>query len=424
MGRTKGSKNGVRKVPLKKPKFKYELQLKLETFSENIDSLKSSLPIFDESVLNAYGNKRYRKCIDLIEKILENKTDDNKDHYKILQAASYTMLKENFDEAHSVLDEVLLSDPSSSFAMYGKGVAFYFERKLDESVVWLNKAIEINPGEQMERAKDMKMRIDLERRKAVIRIEKMNGRDETSDIDLPEEIETLLEEFNVTIDGDRFNDLELFDGERDDDRFSDLKLEEIQAPNSSQSYESPNDEIRDENMAIDEDPLEISGPDKKTAISKSPQPSIVNDDDDDGSLKHKPTLRERPKPAKPSSPTAEETFAKAMELYKTGSLKKALKLFGKAFKMDPLLTEADEMGMKTQELLELMDVAATNMSQKNYAAVIEILSEALVIDQTNDHVNRPFFFQRGLAYFHLGKNKESIKDYAKFESINKLLTKN
>ena len=414
MGRTKGSKNGCRKVPLKKPKIKYEEHL--ETFNENLDLMEPSLPIFETSVLNAYRSKKYGMCIELIEKILMNNTDENKDHYKILQAASHTMLGKNFEISHSILDDVLLTDPSSSFAMYGKGVAFYFEEKFDKSIEMFDRAIEANPDEQMRRAKDMKIRIDLEQRKAIIRIEKIhqNPQEESclSDSEVPEEIESLMEEFDLATDEDPLNNFELVNGKKDDDLTS-LKVGAVHFTkhhkfSSSQTSYNGNEGIKNE------EPIEMSQ--EKKSISESSQPCILDDIVED-SVKHEPSSS-LSKPVK----SAEELFAQGMTLYKSGLLKKSLRIFKKAFKTNPNMMEADEMGTKAQELLELMDVSAVNMLQKNYEVVVEIMNEALDIDESNDYVNRPFYFQRGLAYFHLGNNEESMKDYAKFDRINKLLT--
>lgn len=433
MGRTKGSKNGVRKVPIRKfrVRFQENLKEKFETVMARkltgIEVQESTLPVFDSKVLRAYRKQRYGKCIRLVERILINNTDENKDHYKVLQAASLTMLGDNTDQAHLILDEVLDSNPRNSFAMYGKGVAFYFERKIDESIEMFDKAIAANPGEEMERAEDMKMRIDLERRKAVIMVKKMDQQMEDQqvpdDIELPEDLEQMIEDFNVTID-EKFTDLDLLEPEIDET--SDDELEATQTQHNQEISCSTHADTTSEviyeaskvqNGETEENPetADETAAAESKSISGLPSPHIEATPE-----KVIPDIPETlPKSFSPS--TAEEYFAKGMELYMSGSLKKALKSFGKAVMLKPSFTDADEMGTKAQELLELMDVAAMNMAQKNYEVVVEILNEALEVDETNDYVNRPFYFQRGLALFHLGRNEESLKDYASFDRINKIM---
>lgn len=98
MGRTKGSKNRIRKVPVMKIEGvdseemrgdnmklmhgdESELTITTEFYEED-----EMLPIFDDNVLRAYKVGNYEKCIELIDRILVNNTDENKDHYKILSA--------------------------------------------------------------------------------------------------------------------------------------------------------------------------------------------------------------------------------------------------------------------------------------------------------------------------------------------------
>lgn len=157
--------------------------------AEEFEVQDPGLPFFDKKILKTYRQRNYAKCIKLIDRMLMNNTDEDKTHYKILQAASYTMIGEDFSSAHQILDEVLVSDPENSYAAYNKGVTLYFEKKLNESVQMFNKAIEMNPQE-MERAKDMKMRIDLQHRKAVIMVQKICN--DEKEIEAPEDFDEFL----------------------------------------------------------------------------------------------------------------------------------------------------------------------------------------------------------------------------------------
>jgi tetratricopeptide (TPR) repeat protein len=374
MGRTKGSKNGVRKVPIKKTKLQ-KLQEAIQAETENFDPNR---PIFNTNVLNSYKNRRYGKCIELIQKILDNNSDDDKDHYKILLAASLVMLKVEINKAHSILDEVLQTTQANADALYVRGVAFYFEGRFDESVAAFDKALEVNSGPEMNRARDMKIRIDLERRKAVISIEKMVDHQTKIEKDLKE---TQTEDEEPIVDAGGIEEIADIIG-------ADIK-ESI------------------ENLSVSNEgtikPLN-SGAISSTTAPNTPIPDIPE------SL---------PKSFKPQ--TAEEFYQKGMELYMCGSLKKSLKMFDKSVQIDASFTKSEDMGAKAQEFLELIDTATINMELKNYPAVVEIINEALEVDKTNLYINRPFYFQRGLALFHMGKNEESMKDYAQYDKINKAL---
>lgn len=405
MGRTKGSKNGVRKVPLKKPKVKKEIQLETRRWSDGDDEPtfemeQSDLPVFSELVLKAYRGKRYEKCIELIERILMNNNDEDKEHYKILLAASHTMLGVNFEAAHTTLDEVLRADPANSFALYGKGIAFYFQRQMNQSLDMLNRAIEANPGPEMERARQMKMQIDIERRRAVIMLHKM--KDDEKD----------LEENSDTAEEAPANDICGVTTAKH------AQVLQVVNNNSDDVVKSSEDNLMSPAVKENDKALKIAKSEDITTTSIATK-----------EFKEATKENSDPPPAIPEllpksfiPTTGEEFLAKGVELYISGSLKKSLRMFEKAIKLDPSLSKAEELGTKAQELIELMDVAAMNMEQKNYSAVVEILNEALEVDETNDFVNRPFYFQRGLANFHLGKNAESLKDYAEFDRINKILS--
>lgn len=461
MGRTKGSKNGIRKVPIKKTKAQREeeqwlkqqmaLESKIERIHETsveesqveIVNQEPSLPVFNPNVLKYYRSKDYEKCIKLIEKILMNNSDEDKDHYRILLAASYTMSGQSFEKAHEIFDEVLSLDSKNASAIYGKGVAYYFERKMDDSVKMFDEAIKICPGNEMDRARDMKMRVDLERRSAVIMVEKMPPKvtqqnESENDIELPESIEEMIVDLQGT--AECLNEAEMPNYGENINQLNQNKMNRESTP-EPQVLHVRNVNEADENVSfntrtsakgkMNDEPKEkqkenlkttslihlkaIASP-QKIAESIEMEQDNFNNPDPVADSSPAPVLKPTPKPT-----TAEEFYNKGMELYMSGSLKKSLRMFERAIKLNPELPHADEMGIKAQEFIELMDIADLNMTQKNFKAVVEIINEALVIDVTNNIVNRPFYYQRGLALLHLGDNEASIKDYAEFDRLNKIL---
>lgn len=407
MGRKKGSRNKSHKVPMRKSRRHLEL-LSMEVDEVEFDDPEETLPRFDEKVLVAYRQRNYEKCIELIERILINNMDQcNKDHYKILQAASYTMIGQDFITAHSILDEVLFSDSKSAYAQYGKGVAFYFEKRFDESIEMLNNAIELNP-QDMESAKDLKIRIDLEQRKPIIMIHKIWKKE---DMDVPEDFEKFVADIETIHPEKLDTDIE----------FSSNVIENIM-PNT----------LKQTSLVTCEVPVNLDEKkeQKSSKIRTNSLPKVSQTTEKDGNspqpLQRKILRKMNPESnsikqnAEVLQTTHEELFEQGMEHYKRGYPEKALKLFTKAVGIKPDFTEAEEMVAKVKELLELKDIADLNMAEKNYHAVIEICVEALEIDTSNDQINAHFFYQRGLANFHLGKTAESMKDYAKFDHINKM----
>lgn len=152
---------------------------------EDIEEEEEKLPCFEEKVLFLYRAKNYVRCIKTIERILKVTPKQNSSHYKILLAASYTMSGKKLKKSHSILDDVLRENPNESFALYGKGVAYYFQQEFEKSIEYLNKAIAVNP-QQMNPAKDLKIKINLERKEATVMLEKLNVeicKDEDSDCD-------------------------------------------------------------------------------------------------------------------------------------------------------------------------------------------------------------------------------------------------
>lgn len=413
MGRTKGSKNGFRKVPNNKHRTLTTERVHRIFNDVPVQAIQSGtpLPFFEPNILELYRQKEYEKCIHLIEEVLATEDNEDKNHYKILQAGAYTMLKEDFGKAHLLLDEVLAENPSNSHAMFNKGVAFYFEKKKTESVYFLNKALELNPN-GMEKANEMKQRIDLESRKAVILVQKINLETEES--------KNFLDNINGSIDR-QLDDLNLFsDGELD---MADISVGQFEFNGDDTDMIEPMEEKKDISIKslspkpqLDCKAMSAGNFEQnKTSDEASSKSPIMTKNDNIQSITLRSSLMS------PKAMTAAELLGKGHEFFSSGSLKKALKMFSKAKRIEPNMSQAEEMEEKIQELLDLKEVAATNMEQKNYWAVVEILNEALEVDGVNDFIKGPFYYQRGLALFHLGKNEESLSDYAEYVRIDKKL---
>lgn len=418
------------------------------------DDNLNPLPYFEESVLKSYRAKNYQKCIKTIERILKVTPKEEAIHYKILQAAANTMLGKDLKKSHSILDKVLKHNPKDSYALYGKATAYYFQGDFDKSIEMLDKAIEANDDE-MERAKNLKIRVEMERTRLKVVLEKIDVKindfsEEENEIKKEEIFQEIKEIKGEILENSpksknfknsrnfknvqksnldslklRQNNLvakiktrkNLNNSKYAEFNSSELKFNEINSGMLQQSEGNSNLENLNffgvENGVNDESLLKsLQNPDlPPNSQNITEEPMDVDDYDP------KPNLM----PKISSNSPAQECFNKGLDLYMSGNLRKSLKYFEKALKLESDFEEADEMGTKVQELIELMDLIEINLSQKNYEMVVEIITQAIDVDDGNDNVNKTLYFKRGLAYFHMKENEKSLKDYAEFERLKKKL---
>lgn len=105
-----------------------------------------------------YQDKNFSECLDLIDSITDSSGSSTR--YKVLKAACFVSLKKRIDEAHNILDEVLISEDGNALAHYSKGLAFYEQGKLNQAIEYFGKAIEHNKTGSMERARKMKAKAE------------------------------------------------------------------------------------------------------------------------------------------------------------------------------------------------------------------------------------------------------------------------
>ncbi|KAL7013729.1 hypothetical protein ACKWTF_015544 [Chironomus riparius] len=414
----------------------------------------TSLPFFEESVLFEYKTKQYTKCIKTIERILKVTPKDQSSHYKILLAASNTMIGKKFKRSHNLLNEVLAKNPFDAYALYGKGVAFYFESKFDESIRYFDRAIDVN--DEMEQAKEMRTRAQMKNMQVRVMLEKIKievgqkSEDENDEKSISSAIVKNEPEFKVdssaSTNQDRVTALEQVPSINCSTRKSKTaKLSKTEATNNDdQVISNGNESIEAEDKYSKIDSKTAPNNSRRSLRSSNgtpkPHPSL-NQDPQSSSQEPQPNkfLSESFKqiaskstiilessseddlsdqqPTSSASSSAQLKFNKALDLYMIGQLERSLKYFQKSLKYEPDFEEADEMGTKAQEFIELLEVIEINIAEKNYAAVVEICTEGLEIDEGNDAVNRKILFHRGLAYFHLGEDEKSLEDYDEYERL-------
>lgn len=514
------------------------------------ETIKQSLPFFEESVLIEYKSKQYTKCIKTIERILKVTPKEQSSHYKILLAAANTMIGKKFKRSHNLLNEVLSQNPFDSYALYGKGVAFYFEGKFEDSVRYFDLAIDVNEN-GMEQAKEMKTRALVENKQVRVCLEKIKVEigeksDEEFDksiedvdkkslssvkvqaiLENPENMDVNLQnqgeksensvnnaenlsninhdiqnsltlmiqpgpsdqekptrilktENNVIINSEQLTTngslktknpvnnsssigTKMLETNATDPKI-DSKIENNgnKAKNNRRSLRNASGSSqKDEDLKLnasrssEDNPAELSNIGSKIAqnLPKQPQ-SSRRSSKRTSKPNHNPQMSpEEPptnkfssesfkqissksainfessseddsadlRPTSSANSFAQEKFNKALDLYMIGELERSLKYFQKSLKYEPDFEEADEMGTKAQEFIDLLDVIDINILEKNYAAVVEICTEGLEIDEENDAVNRKILFNRGLSYFHLGDNEKSLMDYEEYERLGRKL---
>lgn len=364
MGRPKGSKNGVRRVPIKVPKNPRK---------------KKKVPVFDEHILMMFKSTYYSACIESIDQHIENnrKTGENMSHYKVLQAAAFIQLGDQFKAAHDVLDKVISEDPSYSSAYFNKGVAYFCEKKYEQSLEMLEKALSLDPEVETDRVSYFKMRIECNRRDVKVEIERMAGKQEN---------------YN----GNIIKRLKLENDEETDD------MTMIAAEQSAVSY---SEFVRD---------FEGGVKNCNKTLNVDPFGNILED------VKASTILPEAvPHDFLPL--TARDFYAKGLELYNVGMLKVAQEKFEKAFEMDPSFTDAITMADKADELADQVFLAGSNLNMKNYKVVTDIVKKGLEVDPNNHFVNRMLYYYRGMAFYELGEKAKCDQDYAEYQKLDKIL---
>lgn len=110
----------------------------------------------NEKVLETYRLKKYEECLELIKDSLKENPESTQ--LTILQTSCWTFLNKNRPETYAKLEEVMKKEPKNSFAAYGFGLLHYYDAELKESIKYLNRAIELNPTNTMQKAVEVKQK--------------------------------------------------------------------------------------------------------------------------------------------------------------------------------------------------------------------------------------------------------------------------
>lgn len=149
------------------------VKVKIEDQGEAVIAVKA-VKIEDEeaAIREFYRQQKHEECLRLIEAAPESVK--NSSQYKILQASCLNNLSGKSLEAHSILDDVIKREPLNALAYYGKGLVFINEGNLELSIEYFEKAIQADPSEKMNKARQMKSR--AERMLKSVKLEKQKAR--------------------------------------------------------------------------------------------------------------------------------------------------------------------------------------------------------------------------------------------------------
>lgn len=103
--------------------------------------------------------------------------------------------------------------------------------------------------------------------------------------------------------------------------------------------------------------------------------------------------------------------------YRYGSLKQSRIEFAMALEIDSTMTEAITLTQNASKLVELIEGATEQMSLKNNAIAVEMLTKALEVDDSNKRIAQAIYFQRAMCKLNMGQKHEAFDDYLLFESL-------
>ncbi|KAG5666834.1 hypothetical protein PVAND_014844 [Polypedilum vanderplanki] len=115
------------------------------------------MQVNNEEIFKAYATEDYNKCLEYLELLPES--DQNLNEIKVLKASCFVNIDNGnrIKEAHEILNEIITTDPVNSFAHFAKGLAFFKQQKLVESIEYFKKASENDTHGMVTKAMSMKL---------------------------------------------------------------------------------------------------------------------------------------------------------------------------------------------------------------------------------------------------------------------------
>lgn len=323
-----------------------------------------------QHIMKLFLGKKYEDCLKLIDSAFAMTEDTTQ--LKILQAGCWTQMDINHEIAVEQLNEVIQADPNNAFAHYGLGLNFYRRGELDKCLDPFTTAAALDSSTMSRAAiyKDSAMKVLKLLRDA--KLEFTAGR-----------CLKALELLSLAVLVDPDNDA----------------IKQLVKQQSDKIIQKVVFGLQDEVLAKEEDNektlnhvsfLVKSG--KYEAANK-----IIPDDEQ---------LR-----------NARGWYLKGFVKYMMGSLKLSLVYIKNALDLDETMQEAQDVAEKAEKFIELIQEATDQMKLKENDKAVELLTSALEVDEENHRIIQAIYFQRAVAKFNAGNQKEAFDDYLHFESL-------
>lgn len=103
--------------------------------------------------------------------------------------------------------------------------------------------------------------------------------------------------------------------------------------------------------------------------------------------------------------------------YKKGCLKESISHFILSLYHNPDNKMVEETLAKARKLDQLIDLSADKTNEKKHKEAIELLCQALEVDESNSVINQTLYFQRSLAHYSLGNVSESLEDFKRYKAF-------
>lgn len=325
-----------------------------------------------QMIMKQFLGKNWQECLNLIEDSLTELEENT--HLVILQANCWTQLNINDEKAVKQLTDVIRKEPTNAFAYYGLGLNYYLRGEFEKCLEPFSRATELNQA-TMSRAAAFK--------------------------DCASNILLLLNESKAAfVDGCYSKALSLL---------SLCALVDAENPAIKRVVKQKSDEFLQKLVAGLED---------KTLMN----------DDIGMILNHVEFLAKSQKypeadkmlPADKLLTNARGWFLKGYVKYMMGSVKLSLLYMEKALGMDETMQEAKDLKKKAEKFVELIDGASEQMKLKENEKAVELLTAAMTVDAENKRIVQAIYFQRAVAKFNMGLQKDGFEDYLMFESLQNI----
>lgn len=325
-----------------------------------------------QNMTKLFIGKKYEECLKFIDAALSASEDTTQ--LRILQAGCWTQLDTNQLEAEQQLNEVIRAEPNNAFAYYGLGLNFYRRGELQKCLDPFTTASKLNSA-TMSHATNFKS--------FATKILSLFN-DATAEFNAGRCLKA-FELLSLAVLVDPENDAIKRIVKQQTNKFLQkvvLGLEDEVLAND------------DVNMVLNHVEYLVNSKKFEAAEKIVPDDELLSD--------------------------ARGFFLKGIVKYMMGSLKISLVYIKKALEIDETMQRAKDLEEKAEKFVELIEGASEKMKQNENEDAIAMLSSALEVDGENKRIIQAIYFQRAVAKFNFGQQREAFEDYLLFESLQNI----